>query len=317
MTAAPTYVGIDFAKNRLDIAIHPSGECQQVGNDERGIRYVVSHLRKVPPTLVILEATGSLEQRVAAALALAGLPVAVVNPCQVRDFAKAIGKLAKTDTLDAKVLAHFAEAVRPEPRPLPDEQAQLLSATLLRRRQIIAMITSEENRLSTAPKPIRRRIEVHLRWLKQELKRTNEELEQIVQESPIRREKAALLRSVPGVGPTLSVTLLAELPELEEHLNRKKLAALVGVAPVNRDSGSLHGVRTIWGGRSGVRTVLYMATLCAVRFNSTIKVFYERLRAKGKPKKVALTAYMRKLLTILGAMLRNRIPWQPQAAVIS
>ena len=316
MTATPTYVGIDVAKNRLDIAMRPSGECKQVGNDERGIRYVVSRLRKVRPTLGILEATGGLEQPVAAALALAGLPVAVVNPRQVRDLAKAVGKLAKTDTLDAKVLAHFAEAVRPEPRPLPDEQAQLLSATLLRRRQILAMITSEENRLSTAPKPIRRRIEVHLRWLKQELKRTNEELEQIVQESPIWREKAALLRSVPGVGPTLSVTLLAELPELE-HLNRKKLAALVGVAPVNRDSGTLRGVRTIWGGRSGVRTVLYMATLCAVRFNSTIKVFYERLRAKGKPKKVALTACMRKLLTILGAMLRNRTPWQPQAAVIS
>lgn len=316
MTTTPTYVGIDVSKNRLDIAMHPSGECQQVGNDERGIRYAVSRLRKVRPTLVVLEATGGLEQSVAAALALAGLPVAVVNPRQVRDFAKAVGKLAKTDTLDAKVLAHFAEAVRPEPRPLPDEQAQLLSAKLLRRRQIIAMITSEENRLSTAPKPIRRRIKVHLRWLKQELKRTNEELEQIVQESPIWREKAALLRSVPGVGPTLSVTLLAELPELE-HLNRKKLAALVGVAPVNRDSGTLRGIRTIWGGRSGVRTVLYMATLCAVRFNSTIKTFYERLRAKGKPKKVALTACMRKLLTILGAMLRNRTPWQPQAAVIS
>jgi transposase len=316
MTATPTYVGIDVAKNRLDIAMRPSGECEQVGNDERGIRYVVSRLHKVRPTLVILEATGGLEQPVAAALALAGLPVAVVNPRQVRDFAKAVGKLAKTDTLDAKVLAHFAEAVRPEPRPLQDEQAQLLSATLLRRRQIIAMITSEENRLPTAPRPIRRRIEVHLRWLKQELKRTNEELEQIVQESPIWREKAALLRSVPGVGSTLSVTLLAELPELE-HLNRKKLAALVGVAPVNRDSGTLRGVRTIWGGRSGVRTVLYMATLCAVRFNSTIKAFYERLRTKGKPKKVALTACMRKLLTILGAMIRSRTPWQPQAAVIS
>jgi transposase len=316
MTATPTYVGIDVAKNRLDIAIRPSGECQQVGNDERGIRYVVSRLRKVRPTLVILEATGGLEQPVAAALAVAGLPVVVVNPRQVRDFAKAVGKLAKTDTLDAKVLVQFAEAVRPEPRQLPDKQAQLISATLLRRRQIIAMITSEENRLSTAPKPIRRRIEVHLRWLRKELERTNEELEQIVQESPIWLEKAALLRSVPGVGPTLSVTLLAELPELE-HLNRKKLAALVGVAPVNRDSGTLRGVRTVWGGRSGVRTVLYMATLCAVRFNSTIKAFYERLLSKGKPKKVALTACMRKLLTILGAMLRNRTPWQPPTAVIS
>jgi transposase len=226
----------------------------------------------------------------------------------------AVGKLAKTDTLDAKVLAHFAEAVRPEPRPLPDDQAQLLSATLLRRRQIIAMVTSEENRLSTAPKTMRRRIEVHLRWLRKELKRTNDELERTIRESPIWREKAALLRSVPGVGPTLSVTLLAELPEME-HLNRKQLAALVGVAPVNRGSGNLRGIRTVWGGRSGVRTVLYMATLCAARFNSTIKTFYERLRAKGKPKKVALTACMRKLLTILGAILRNRTPWQPQDAV--
>jgi transposase len=263
MTATPTYVDMDVAKNRLDIAMRPSGECQQVGNDERGIRYVDFRLRKVVcPTLVILEATGGLEQPVAAALAVAGLPVAVVNPRQVRDFAKAVGKLAKTDTLDAKVLAHFAESVRPEPRPLPDEQAQLLSATLLRRRQIIAMITSEENRLSTAPKPIRRRIEVHLRWLRKELERTNEELEQIVQESPIWREKAALLRSVPGVGPTLSVTLLAELPELE-HLNRKKLAALVGVAPVNRDSGTLRGVRTIWGGGAQALGQSSIWQLCA------------------------------------------------------
>ncbi len=314
MTTTPTYVGIDVAKNRLDLAMRPSGECQQVRNDERGTEYLVSRLHEMQPTLVVLEATGGLEQPVAAALAKAAVPVAVVNPHQVRNFAKVVGKLAKTDTLDAKVLAHFAEAVRPEPRPLPDEQAQLLSATVLRRRQIIAMVTSEENRLSTAPKPVRRRIEVHLRWLRKELERTNDELEQIVEESPIWREKAALLRSVPGVGPTLSVTLLAELPELE-HLNRKKLGALVGVAPVNRDSGTLRGVRTVWGGRSGVRTVLYMATLCAVRFNPTIEVFYERLRAKGKPKKVALTACMRKLLTILGAILRNRTPWQPPEAL--
>jgi transposase len=314
MTATPMYVGLDVAKNHLDMAIRPSGECQQVTNDERGIEYVVSRLREIRPTLVVLEATGGLEQPVAAALAVAGVPVAVVNPRQVRDFAKAVGKLAKTDTLDAKVLAHFAEAVRPEPRPLPDDQAQLLSATLLRRRQIIAMVTSEENRLSTTSKPVRRRIEVHLRWLRKELKRTEDELERLVRESPVWQEKVALLRSVPGVGPTLSVTLLAELPELE-HLNRKQLAALVGVAPVNRDSGTLRGVRSVWGGRSTVRTTLYMATLCAVRFNPTIKTFYERLRVRGKPKKVALTACMRKLLTILGAILRNRTPWQPQEAV--
>ncbi len=199
---------------------------------------------------------------------------------------------------------------------MPDDQAQLLSATLLRRRQIIAMVTSEENRLSTTSKPVRRRIEVHLRWLRKELKRTEDELERVVQESPVWQEKVALLRSVPGVGPTLSVTLLAELPELE-HLNRKQLAALVGVAPVNRDSGTQRGVRSVWGGRSTVRTTLYMATLCAVRFNPTIKKFYERLSARGKPKKVALTACMRKLLTILGAILRNRIPWQHKRGCVS
>ena len=314
MTATLTYVGVDVAKNHLDVAMRPSGECQQVGNDERGTEYSVSRLREMRPTLVVLEATGGLEQSVAAALAVAGVPVAVVNPRQVRDFAKAVGKLAKTDILDAKVRAYFAEAVRPEPRPLPDEQARLLSATLLRRRQLIAMITGEENRLSTSLKPVRRRIEVHLRWLRKELERTNDELERLVRESPIWREKAALLKSVPGVGPTLSVTLLAELPELE-HLNRKKLATLVGVAPVNRDSGTLRGARTVWGGRSSVRTVLYMATLCAVRFNPTIKAFYKRLCAKGKPKKLALTACMRKLLTVLGAILRNRTPWQLQEAV--
>ena len=247
MTTTPTYVGIDVAKDRLDLAIRPSGECQRVGSDERGTEYVVSRLREVGPSLVVLEPTGGLEQPLAAALAVAGVPVAVVNPRQVRDFAKAVGQLAKTDALDAKVLAHFAEAVRPKPRPLPDEQTRLLSATLLRRRQILAMITGEENRLSTAPKPIRRRIEVHLRWLRKELERTNDELERLVRESPIWQEKAALLRSVPGVGPTLSVTLLAELPELE-HLNRKQLAALVGVAPLSRDSGTLRGVRTVWGG---------------------------------------------------------------------
>ena len=315
MTTTPTYVGIDVAKDHLDVAIRPSGECQRVGNDERGTEYVVSRLREVGLSLVVLEPTGGLEQPLAAALAVAGVPVAVVNPRQVRDFAKAVGKLAKTDALDAKALAHFAEAVRPEPRPLPDEQTRLLSAMLLRRRQIIAMITSEENRLSTAPKPVRRRIEIHLRWLRKELERTNDELERLVRESLIWQEKAALLRSVPGVGPTLSVTLLAELPELEQ-LNRKQLAALVGVAPLNRDSGTLRGARPVWGGRSSVRTVLYMATLCAVRFNPTIEVFYERLRAKGKPKKVALTACMRKLLAILGAVLRNRTPWRGEVRLV-
>lgn len=240
------------------------------------------------------------------------MPVAIVNPRQVRDFAKAAGRLAKTDRIDAAVLAHFAEAIRPEVRPLAGEQARELAAVLLRRRrQLLAMITAEGNRVRTAPKTVGKRIEAHfLRWLRKELTRANEDLARTVRESPVWREKDDLLRSVPGVGPTLSATLLAELPELE-HLDRRQLAALVGVAPLNRDSGTLGGIRTVWGGRSGVRTTLYMAALSATRHNPAIREFYGRLCAKGKPKKkkVALTACMRKLLAILGAVLRNRTPW--------
>ncbi|MDP9474685.1 MAG: transposase, partial [Actinomycetota bacterium] len=221
---------------------------------------------------------------------------------------------AKTDRIDAVVLAHFAEAVRPEPRPLADEHARELSALVLRRRQILDMITAEGNRARTAPKPVRRRIEAHLRWLQKELERANEDLEGAVRESPVWREKDDLLRSVPGVGPTLSATLLAELPELE-YLDRRRLAALVGVAPLNRDSGTLRGIRTVWGGRAAVRKTLYMATLSATRFNPAIRSFYGRLVATGKPKKVALTACMRKLLAIVGAVLRKRAPWDTDRLV--
>src|SRR5215207_4560800 len=284
------YVGIDVAKDRLDVVLRPTGEYLGTTNDERGIKAVVRHLRKQEEiALVVLEATGGLEQPAAAALALAGVPVAIVNPRQVRDFAKAVGRLAKTDRIDAAVLAHFAQAIRPEARPLANEQARELAAVLLRRRQLLAMITAEGNRGRTAPKTVGKRIEAHLRW----------------------RRKDDLLRSVPGVGPALSATLLAELPELE-HLDRRQLAALVGVAPLNRDSGTLRGIRTVWGGRSGVRTTLYMATLSATRHNPAIREFYGRLCAKGKPKKVALTACMRKLLAILGAVLRNRTPWDAE-----
>ena len=306
------YVGIDVAKDRLDVVLRPTGEYLGTTNDERGIKAVVRHLRKQEEiALVVLEATGGLEQPVAAALALAGVPVAIVNPRQVRDFAKAVGRLAKTDRIDAAVLAHFAQAIRPEARPLANEQARELAAVLLRRRQLLAMITAEGNRVRTAPKTVGRRIEAHLRWLRKELTRANEDLARTVRESPVWREKDDLLRSVPGVGPTLSATLLAELPELE-HLDRRWLAALVGVAPLNRDSGTLRGIRTVWGGRSGVRTTLYMATLSATRHNPAIREFYGRLCAKGKPKKVALTACMRKLLAILGAVLRNRTPWDAE-----
>ncbi len=308
MNTEQTYVGIDVSKERLDVVLRPSGEYLEASNDEQGIGSLVACLQEAPPALVVLEATGGLEQPTAAALALAGVPVAVVNPRQVRDFAKAVGRLAKTDRIDAAVLAHFAEAVRPKPRPLADEDARELHALVLRRRQIIDMITAEGNRARTAPKSVKRRIEAHLRWLRKDLERANEDLERAVRESPVWREKDDLLRSVPGVGPTLSATLLAELPELE-HLDRRSLAALVGVAPLNRDSGTLRGIRTVWGGRSAVRKTLYMATLSATRSNPAIKSFYGRLVAAGKPKKVALTACMRKLLAIVGAVLRNRSPW--------
>jgi transposase len=310
MEDAPTYVGIDVAKDRLDVVVRPTGEYLRLGNDERGLRALGKRMRKEGSLeLVVLEATGGLEQSAAAALALAGVPVAIVNPRQVRDFAKAVGRLAKTDRIDAAVLAHFAEAVRPEPRPLADEKARALSGVVLRRRQILAMITAEGNRARTATGPVRRRIEAHLRWLGKELDRVNAELGRELRESPIWREKDDLLRSVPGVGPTLSATLLAELPELGS-LDRRRLAALVGVAPLNRDSGTLRGIRTTWGGRSGVRSTLYMAALCATRHNPVIREFYGRLVAVGKPKKVALTACVRKLLSVLNAMLRHRTPWR-------
>jgi transposase len=307
------------AKDRLDVALRPSGEYVEATNDERGIRSVVLRLRREEDVgLAVLEATGGLEQPVAAALALAGVPVAIVNPRQLRDVrGLATGKLAKTDRIDAAVLAHFAEAVKPQPRPLADEQVRKLWAVVLRRRQILAMTTAEANsRARTAPKALRKRIEAHLRWLSKELARVDGELERAVKESLVWKERAALLMSVPGVGPTLSATLLAELPELE-YLERRRLAALVGVAPLNRDSGTLRGIRTLWGGRSGVRTTLYMATLCATRHNPAIREFYERLVASGKPKKEALTACMRKLLTILAAILRNRTPWQPRLLAAS
>jgi transposase len=307
---APLFVGIDVAKAQLDIAVRPTGERWAVPQTEAGAAELVTQLQALipAPTLIVLEATGGLERLASAALAAAGLPVAVVNPRQVRDFAKATGRLAKTDRLDAQVLAHFAEAVRPEPRPVPAEQAQLLSAQLARRRQLVEMLTAERNRLGTAPRPVRQRIQTHIAWLEQELRDIEDDLGTTLRASPIWREKEDLLRSVPGVGPVLSTTLLAELPELGT-LNRKQIAALVGVAPLNRDSGTLRGRRTVWGGRARVRAALYMAALVATRHNPVLRAFYDRLCAAGKPPKVALTACMHKLLTILNALLKHRTPW--------
>jgi transposase len=313
MSEPHVFVGIDVSKAQLDVALRPTDDCWYVSNDELGIASLVERLRTVQPTLVVLEATCGLEVPVTGALAEAGLPVVVVNPRHARDFAKATGRLAKTDRLDARGLAHFAEAVRPTPRPLPEAQAQALSALLTRRRQLVQMLTAERRRLQTAPLPIREDIPAHITWLTRRLARTDDDLAAAIHASPLWRAKDEILQSTPGVGPILSRTLVAEVPELG-LLNRQEIAALIGVAPFNRDSGTLRGKRAVWGGRAHVRAVLYMSTLAAVRHNPVLKAFYERLRAVGKAPKVALTACMRKLLTILNAMLKHQTPWQENYA---
>jgi transposase len=305
------YVGIDVAKATLDIAIGSDGELVQVENNEAGIAQLVKRLVEAAPALVVLEATGGYESLVAAAVAGREIPVAVVNPRQVRDFAKATGVLAKTDRIDARVLARFAEAVRPEPRPLPTAEAKELEEFLSRRRQIVDMLTMEKNRLSTASaERMKKSLKKHIAWLEEALRRANDDIDTAVRNSPAWREQEDLLRSFPGIGPVSARTVLGELPELGA-LNRKKIAALVGVAPLNRDSGTLHGTRTCWGGRANVRQVLYMATISAVRCNPVIRRVYLALRTRGKKHKVALVACMRKVLTILTAMVRDQRRWSP------
>jgi transposase len=307
-------VGIDVAKAALDVAVRPSGEERHLANDAAGIADAVEWLQTVHPRLIVVEATGGYETPLVAELGIAHLPVAVVNPRQVRDFARATGRLAKTDRLDAQALAHFGQAVRPTPRPLPDEAAQALAALVERRRQVVAMRTAEENRLGAARvAAVRTRIQAHLAWLESDLKDIDDDLRQRLRASPLWREREDLLRSVPGIGPILALTLLAELPELGQ-LSHGQIAALVGVAPLNRDSGTLRGRRAVWGGRRAVRTALYMGTLRATRCNPAIQPFYERLVAAGKAKKAALVACMHKLLTILNAMLKHHTAWQAQAA---
>jgi transposase len=310
------FVGIDVAKAQLDIALRPLGERWAVTNDDTGITALVRRLQEIVPQLIVLEATGGYQRAVVAALATAGLPVVVVNPRQARDFAKATGQLAKTDALDARALAHFAEAIRPAPRPLPDTQTEELRALLARRRQLVGMRTAEQNRLGSAPRRLQADIQVHITWLNERLAALDDDLDTTLRASPVWREREELLRSVPGIGPVCARTLLLDLPELGT-LSRQRLAALVGVAPLNRDSGTLRGTRTIWGGGAHVRTTLYMSTLVAVRYNPVLKTFYERLRAAGKAAKVALTACMRKLLTILHAMVKHHTPWQPQELAIA
>lgn len=306
----PLYVGLDVSKHHLDLASVPAGPPRRVPHTDEGIATLVADLGQRRPALIVLEATGGYETEVATALALAGLPVALINPRQVRDFAKALGRLAKTDALDADVLALFAARVRPEPRPLPDEAHQALAALVTRRRQLVEMLTAERLRLPLAKGPIRRDVQAHIHWLEQRVKDSNTDLRAALKTSPLWQATTRLLQSVPGIGPTTAAVLIAELPELG-RLTRQQLAALVGVAPLNHDSGQHRGVRTIWGGRAHVRQALYMATLVATRHNCVIRVFYRRLLAAGKPKLVALVASMRKLLTILNAMIKSQQPWAP------
>jgi transposase len=302
------YVGIDVSKERLDVAVLPSGEKRQFANNEDGMSKLIAKLRKKHPTLIVMEPTGGYEIPVAGALAAEDIPVAVVNARQIRDYARAVGKLAKTDRLDAMVIAEFAQRVQPEVRPLRDEENQEIKAIVSRRRQLTEMLSAEKNRMAIAPKALKANIMAHIKWLKQEIDDLDSNLRQQIEDSPIWREKDNLLCSVPGIGKVLSATLLAELPELGS-LNHRQIASLVGVAPFNRDSGTIRGKRRIWGGRASVRSALYMAAFVGTRYNPVIKAFYMRLLERGKAKKVALVACMRKLLTIINSMIRYKKAW--------
>ena len=311
MSDVPCFIGIDVAKAQLDIALRPSGERWAVPNDASGVATLVDRVQTLHPTLIVREATGGLERAVRSALATAALPVVVVNPRQVRDVARATGQLAKTDALDARALAHFADVIRPTPRPLPDAQTQELRALLGRRQHLIGMRTAEQNRLAGTSARLTKDIEAHSPWLNADIVTLDNDLETTLRASSLWRENDELLQSAKGIGPVCARTLLLELPELGT-LTRQQIAALVGVAPLTCARGTLRGKRTMWGGRAHVRTVLYMGTLVATRFNPGIRAFYQRLLAAGKVKTVALTAWMQKFLTMLNAMLKHRTPWQPQ-----
>lgn len=307
------FVGIDVSKAWLDIAVHELEETFRVNNDETGLASLVKRWKKLKPTLIVLEPTGGFEMLAVAELSHAGLPVVAINAKRVRDFARATGRLAKTDKLDAKVLAHFAAAVRPPVRNLRSEEEEQVTALLTRRRQVLDMLTVAKNRLVTVRAKMRSALEAHIHWLSKSLKELDKEVAGFVKSTPVWKGKDALLQSVPGVGPVTSATMLGMLPELGQ-LNRQEIAALVGVAPVNKDSGKKQGKRRVFGGRADVRSVLYMAALSAKKFNPVIQKFYERLIKHGKEKKVALTACMRKLLVILNAMMHTNQPWRTQAA---
>jgi transposase len=304
------FVGIDVAKANLDVGCYPQKMVWQVPNSEEGLVGLVCRLRELKPTLIVLEASGGYEVLPVAELSKSGLPVVVVNPRQVRDFAKAVGVLAKTDRLDATILARFAATVKPEQRPLPDEAARQLGDLVTRRKQLVGMLVAEKNREQNTLGEVKASIKRHLAWLEKELADADKNLGNMLKNSPVWQEKNDLLRSFKGVGPVLAATLIADLPELGT-LNGKEIASIVGVAPLNHDSGTHKGYRHIFGGRARVRTALYLATLSAVRFNRAIKEFYQRLVERGKVKKVALVACMRKFLVILNSLMKNSKHWDP------
>jgi transposase len=308
------FVGIDVAKAWVDVAVVPSGQKQRVSTEAAALEGLVRELIALAPTVIVVEASGGYESALVSACGVAGLPIVLVNPRQVRDFAKALGRLAKTDTLDAEVLALFGERVRPPVRPLRDEETEALGALLQRRRQLLDMLTAERQRraMATAPRVVRS-LDKSMRWFEAQVRDVETDLHKAVKASPLWQAQEDLLRSVPGIGRMTALTLLCELPELG-HLSRRQIAALVGVAPLNRDSGTQRGPRTTWGGRAPVRTALYMATITAARCNPVLRLFYQRLRAAGKRPKVARVATVRKLLTILNAMVKHQTAWQAQTA---
>jgi transposase len=310
---SPIYVGIDVSGDYLDVAIHDSPDTTRVPNEPAAIHQLVERLAALEPALVVMEATGKLELAVLKALCQARLPAVAVNPRQVRDFARATGRRAKTDRIDALVIAHFAAVIQPAVRPLDDEQTEQLQALLLRRIQLVEMLVAEKNRLARAHQAARASLRDHIKWLEQQLQVADHDIDSFLRASPAWRQKEDLLRSVPGIGPGAAATLIAFMPELGS-LSRRQIAALAGVAPFNVDSGNHTGRRRVQGGRAIVRRSLYMACVPALRFNPAIRAFYDRLRQAGKPFKVAITACMRKLLTTLNAMIRNSTPWNTSAA---
>jgi transposase len=310
------WVGVDVSKSRLDVAIRPSGELFSVANDESGFEELVARLEDKPSVRVVCEASGGYERALLAWLHAHEWGVAMVNPRQVRDFAKALGKLAKTDRLDSAVLAHYGQALQPAPWIPKEDACQRLAELTTRRRQLVAMRAQEKCLLKQTPQPLAQDVQEHIQWLDERIEALQREMARVVASSADLKERDRLLQSVPGVGPTTSAVLLSQLPELG-HLDRRRIAALVGVAPLNRDSGASRGPRSCWGGRSDVRRILYMATTVAVRCNPRIRPMYQRLKERGKPARVALVACMRKLLTHLDVMARKNMPFQPSHELLS